>query len=467
VLGIIAAIVAIVLFFGIRWYRFNENHVSTDDAQVGGDVYSINAKVSGYLTSVPVGTNQFVHKGDLLATIDPSEYQAALQQAQANLNSLKAAAAASGHEVAVTRQTTGAQVSQAAAAEAAANANTAAMTAKKTTAEAGVSAARAALSSAEAGAQAAQHGVAAAQAQVRSAESEYKSAQAALSAALASQHKAEVDEKRYATLRNEGAVSAQMYEGYSMALTAAEAQAQQAGQAVNDAAAHISQAQAAVESAKSQATQADAAVQQARVGVLQAEDQVASSQASIAQAEAQANQAKAALQSAQSAPAQVSVTTSTAASNQAKIAQAEAAVQEAELQLSYTQIRSPADGYVSEKAVEPGQLVQPGEDLMAVVPLNTTYVDANFKETQLSGIKAGEPAEITVDAYPGKVFRGSVESISSATGATFSLLPPENATGNFVKVVQRIPVRIKVDQTSDPQHLLRLGMSVNVTVTTS
>jgi membrane fusion protein, multidrug efflux system len=176
-------------------------------------------------------------------------------------------------------------------------------------------------------------------------------------------------------------------------------------------------------------------------------------------------QSQAALQAAQSAPAQIAVTTGTAASNAAKIAEAQAAVEEARLQLSYTELRAPADGYVSQKSVEPGQLVQPGQALMVVVSLTGTYVDANFKETQLADIHPGQDAEITADAYPGYIFLGKVKSIASGTGAVFSLLPPENATGNFVKVVQRIPVRIAISSESDPKHLLRLGMSVTATIT--
>jgi len=118
------------------------------------------------------------------------------------------------------------------------------------------------------------------------------------------------------------------------------------------------------------------------------------------------------------------------------------------------------------KSVEVGQIVQPGQPLLALVPLEDIWVKANFKENQLTDMRPGQTAEISVDAYAGRTFRGHVESISAATGARFSLLPPENATGNYVKVVQRIPVKIVFEKGQDPEHLLRPGMSVVPTVIT-
>ena len=122
---------------------------------------------------------------------------------------------------------------------------------------------------------------------------------------------------------------------------------------------------------------------------------------------------------------------------------------------------APVDGVVTRKSVEPGQTVAPGQSLMAIIPLNEVWVTANFKETQLAGVHPGQPVEIDVDMY-GKTVEGHVDSIASATGTRLSLLPPENATGNFVKVVQRIPVKILVDQTHG--MVLRPGMNVNATI---
>src|SRR3989442_1464395 len=149
----------------------------------------------------------------------------------------------------------------------------------------------------------------------------------------------------------------------------------------------------------------------------------------------------------------------------ARVAAARAARDQAALNLSYTRISAPSSGVVSKKSVEVGQLVQPGQPLMSVVPLEDVWLTANLKETEIADVKPGEPVDFTVDAYPGAHFRGHVESVSPATGARFSLLPPDNATGNFTKVVQRVPVRIRPDNV-DPAHPLRPGMSVDVTIQT-
>jgi membrane fusion protein (multidrug efflux system) len=147
----------------------------------------------------------------------------------------------------------------------------------------------------------------------------------------------------------------------------------------------------------------------------------------------------------------------------ASVKAARASLEAAELQLSYATVTAPVRGVVTRKSVEPGQMVQPGQALMAVVPLDDTWITANFKETQLAGVHPGQRAEIHVDMY-GTVIPGRVESIAGATGARMSLLPPENATGNFVKVVQRIPVKILVDKREG--LVLRPGMNVNVTIFT-
>jgi len=158
--------------------------------------------------------------------------------------------------------------------------------------------------------------------------------------------------------------------------------------------------------------------------------------------------------------------TGTGAKN-AQEARKTAELEEAKLNLSYTRIYAPADGYITKKSVEPGNIVQAGQPLMALVTLGNSWVTANYKERQLTHVRPGQPVEFTVDAYPGKTFRGAVDSIMAGTGAAFSLLPPENATGNYVKVVQRIPVKIVIDRKSDPDRVLRVGMSVVPTIITS
>lgn len=150
----------------------------------------------------------------------------------------------------------------------------------------------------------------------------------------------------------------------------------------------------------------------------------------------------------------------------AQIARRKAELEESRLNLSYTKVYAPADGYITRKSVEPGNNVQPGQPLMAMVALNEAWITANYKESQLTHMAPGQKVQFTVDTYPGRTFTGTVDSIMAGTGAAFSLLPPENATGNYVKVVQRIPVKIAINKESDPQRLLRVGMSVVPTILT-
>jgi len=201
-----------------------------------------------------------------------------------------------------------------------------------------------------------------------------------------------------------------------------------------------------------------AAEQAAAATVAAARSNLAAAQSRIAQAQAQ-------LRAASTAPQQVAITKAKASSALATVQKDEALVHQAALNLGYTTVKAPVNGIVSQRNVEPGQVVQPGQPLFAIVNLDDIYVTANFKETQLKNMHPGQPAEIKVDAY-GRTYKGHVLSIGGATGARFSLLPPENATGNYVKVVQRIPVRIIFETGQDPNHLLRPGMSVVPTVIT-
>lgn len=153
-----------------------------------------------------------------------------------------------------------------------------------------------------------------------------------------------------------------------------------------------------------------------------------------------------------------------AASSQATLEKERAALQEDELNLSYTKIVAPESGRVTRRAVEEGAYLQVGQTLLSIVP-DQVYVTANFKETQLTHMRPGQKVAIRVDSYPGKEFEGHVDSIQSGTGERFSVMPPENATGNYVKVVQRIPVKIMIDTPPDPNYLLAPGMSVEPVVT--
>jgi membrane fusion protein (multidrug efflux system) len=170
------------------------------------------------------------------------------------------------------------------------------------------------------------------------------------------------------------------------------------------------------------------------------------------------------LSTARTAPQQLQVTQARASAADARVKQAEAALKQAELNLAYTTIKAPGAGIVSRKAVEPGQVIQAGQPLMALVDLDHIWITANFKETQLKLMKPGQKATVEVDALGGREFEAHVDSIAAATGAKFSLLPPENATGNYVKVVQRIPVKLYLEPGQDPERRLRPGMSVTPTI---
>ena len=187
--------------------------------------------------------------------------------------------------------------------------------------------------------------------------------------------------------------------------------------------------------------------------------------AAVATAESHIAQAQAGVRYAQTAPQQVSVSRSRAGSASAAAQRAQSALEMARLNMQYTTVKAPANGIVSKRSVEVGQVIQPGQPLCALVNLDDIYVTANFKETQLKDMKVGQAVKIKVDAYDNEL-KGHIDSIGGATGARFSLLPPENATGNYVKVVQRVPVKIVFDPGQDPDKKLRPGMSVTPTVMT-
>jgi len=218
------------------------------------------------------------------------------------------------------------------------------------------------------------------------------------------------------------------------------------------------------DSAVATAEAAKAALDSAQAGIVEAQSAISAAEARVIQARGSFGQAEAEAQAANTGPQEVASSRARAQAAAARIQQAKTALEQAKLNLVYTTVKAPVSGTVSRKSVEVGQVVQPSQPLLALVPMSEIWVTANFKETQLDKMRPGQLVTITVDAYGGSKFSGHVESIAPATGAKFSLLPPENASGNYVKVVQRIPVRISVDRDADPQHVLRPGMSVVATV---
>lgn len=251
--------------------------------------------------------------------------------------------------------------------------------------------------------------------------------------------------------------------------TAAAGGAGQSGQATAQLAAARASAAAARSTIEQTLANADKAQKDlARMRELVAKKMVSPQALDAAEAAARAAlaQVKASRESADSAGEQVTATSAGVRAAQAKVLAARAARELAANQLADTRIVAPASGVIAAKNAEPGQLVQAGQPLLSVVPLHDIWVVANLKETDVRDVKPGAKATIEIDAYPDARIEGTVESISPATGARFSLLPPDNATGNFTKVVQRLPVRIRVVQSTDAQRLLRPGMSLYVTIAT-
>lgn len=256
-------------------------------------------------------------------------------------------------------------------------------------------------------------------------------------------------------------------------LSAANAGLEAARREIDAAAARVQEAQASYNKAAADLKRMTELVQKDEISKQQYDAAVAAEssaraalemrRAGVATAQGRAAQAQAQAESAHTVPQQIKVMRERAGAASADVERYRAALSQAELNLQYTRITASVSGIVSKRNVEPGQVVQAGQPLFAIVNLDDTWVTANFKETQLKNMRPGQRVKIQVDAY-GREYEGVVESIGGATGARFSLLPPENATGNYVKVVQRIPVRIRINKGQDPDHMLRPGMSVVPTV---
>ena len=384
----------VMLAAGLVIYYLNRE--STDDAQVDGHITAVSAKVYGRVAEVLVNDNQPVKAGQPLVKLDARDYQAALDQAKAQLALAESEAQSAGVDVPRTREDV----------------------------VSGTSSADAQLSGAQADAMRAE--VSYDQAQT----SDLAWAQANVDKSRANAQLAQADLARFTPLMEKGEISKQQYD-------AAKANADATASALKADEEKFAQAQRSVEIAKAQLEAAKARVQQAHAGV------------AAAKADTK----------------QVAIKQADAAGKIAKVQQARAALEAAQLNLEYATITAPVDGVATHKQVEIGQVVQQGQGLLVVVPLHDVWVTANFKETQLKKMKAGQKAEVKVDTY-GKTFSGHVDSISGATGSVLSLLPPENATGNYVKVVQRIPVKIVLDPIPQEKAVLRPGMNVEATVVT-
>jgi len=379
VIGVVLLLVLASTFFYWR-ATFVED---TDDAQVDGNLYQISSRITGQVEKVYVDDNQTVQAGQLLAEIDPTDYQVALDQAQANLASAQAEYTQATVNVPITQVSVGTTVS------------TTASDVKGSTD------------------------------MVAQAQKQEDAAIARVDEAKANSQKAQDDVNRYKPLVEKDVISKQQYD------TAVDA-----------------------------AAAAKAAVAEAEANVLAQQNAVSNAKARLAQATAQAQQ------SVTNGPGQIRVQQSRAEAAEAAIQQAEAKVDQAKLNLGYTRITAPVAGIVNKKSVEVGVNLAVGQDLMTIIPLTDLWVTANFKETQLTHMHTGQTVSIKVDAYGGRKFSGKVTQVGGATGSMLSLFPPENATGNYVKVVQRLPVRIDFSnlQQEDGDYVLRPGLSVTPVV---
>ncbi len=412
-----AVILLLAIVFGVRYWAYARSHESTDDAFVDGHIIQVSPKVPGYVLKVYVSDNQNVNAGDLVAELDARDLQAKVDQARAALTAGLSQQKQAQTQVTLTRVTARANVRQAAA---------------------GVQQARSGVNGARAGAASERSRTAQSSAGINTAEANLQQARAQLTAAQAESARANADVQRYQALFDKDEVSRQRLDQAIATARTANAQVEAANEKVAAEEARISEARAATSAQAANAQRAESQVGAAR---------------------AQVNEALGRLAQANTAPQQVAVSEAQAASAGANLEQLQAAVDEAELQLSYAKIYAPESGRVTRKSIEPGALVQVGQPLMAIVP-GDVWVTANFKENQIGSIRPGAPVDVTVDAYPGKVFKAHVDSIQAGTGARFSLIPPENATGSYVKVVQRVPVKIVFEPNQiDSQHLLAPGMS--------
>jgi membrane fusion protein (multidrug efflux system) len=375
--GIIVIVVLLLVAVAIALWWHSTFTEDTDDAQVNGHLIQVSSRINGQVLKVDVAENQLVKQGDVIAELDPADYQVAVENAQAALASAQANAAVANVNVPITSINTGSNLTSAGA------------------------------------------DVTGSVAGVEQAQQQFEAAHARVAQAQANLTKAQADLDRYRPLVEKDVISKQQFDAAVAAVDADKA----------DVASAIATERAAADG----------------VGV----------------ARQKQNQAQAGLKYAETGPQQVAAQSARAKQALAQVAQAQAQLDQAKLNLSYTKIVAATAGIVTRKGVEVDQNIAAGQNLLTLVSLQDLWITANFKETQLRHMEAGQPVEIAVDAT-GKKYDGKVTQIGGATGSVLSLFPPENATGNYVKVVQRVPVRIDFTDlaSQDSNHELRPGLSV-------
>jgi membrane fusion protein (multidrug efflux system) len=413
---VVCVFVLVIAIAGRLFWRYYTTRVSTDDAFVEGRSAPVSTGIKGAVARVLVDDNEEVKEGQVLVELDPKYYKAKLERAKAAVAIARAQLKAAEEQISFSSETVSGQVAQA---EAALQASSSAIHTSRLLLDQ-------------------------AKAILASKDEALAVAKAELEEKQALEDKARIDYDRMRSLlkkkvisRVEFDVAKANYKASSAQVVAAERRVIQAKRELEASSADLkakksgyaySPLHLGVKSAKAKAVEAKAKLAETRAG-----------ERSVRIREAERDLAS------------------------ARLEEVLANLRYAKHQLKDTVIRAPMAGRVTKKSVEVGQFVHPGQPLMAIVSLNDLWIVANFKETQLTHVRPGQRVRVTVDTYPGEVFSGTVDSIQAGTGARFSLLPPENATGNFVKVVQRIPVKIVLDKQSNP-GMLRLGMSVVPTI---
>jgi membrane fusion protein (multidrug efflux system) len=387
---IVAVIGLLLLVGGFFYYQYAQTYESTDDAQVESHLVAVGSRIQGTVTAVHVDENQFVKAGEVVAEIDPRDFQVAAAQAKAELTQSQADIEAQHPNVPITQ----------------------------TTSETSISSALAEVQTAEAAVASAEHDTVAAVGRQREAEAQERQAEA-------NSAKAQADLERYQALVAKDEIPRTQFDQI-----VASAKAQSAA---------VDSAHAAVEANRALAESSARMVDQRKGQLAEARSRLA--------------------QSNRNAPQQLAISRATLRSKEAQAAAAKAGVDRALLDISYTTIVAPVSGVVGKRSVETGATVQPGQQLFTIAQIEDLWVTANFKETQLRRMRPGLRVDLKVDAFDQK-FGGYVESMPGASGSITSLLPPENATGNFVKVVQRLPVRLRFDKNQSGLDRLRPGMSV-------
>ncbi|GAC1305322.1 MAG: HlyD family secretion protein [Vulcanimicrobiaceae bacterium] len=419
-IGAGTVVLVIALVFGLRYVAYASAHETTDDATIDADEVQLTSKIGERVARIAVDTNGTVRKGQLLIALDNRDETDRVLQARAAVDAQRAQARAAQENVALARDTQTAQNLQ--------NSGT-------------VAQARAAISGASENARSAAGQIAVARAGVDAARAQLRAARDAVPAGRENLRRAQADLRRVSSLVSTGDVAAQQLDAARAAYATANATYAEVQAQVGTAVANLDQAQQ-----KLDAQRFSTSSSQALVGVQQG--QLTTAQGKLLES---------------GAPSRVLAQQAQAEAAQAQVASLNASLVTAKNNLSYTRIVSPIDGFVGQKNVEVGQTVAAGAPLLTLIPSNRFYITANFKETQVGKMRVGQRCDINVDAYKGVKFSGHIDNLSPASQNKFSLVPAQNATGNFVKVTQRLPVRVLFDRVEGgtlSDYTLRPGMSV-------